>query len=175
MVARAVFLDRDGVINDNSKKVNQPGELVIFPWAGAAIRQLKKAGYLVFIVTNQGGIELGYFTEADLAAIHSYLESQLREQDAAIDEIVHCPHFHQDCECRKPKPGMILALAAKYNINLMKSWMIGDRESDIKAGKAAGCRTVKLGETFPGADLNCNNLEEAAILISNHQTSGLPD
>lgn len=161
----AVFLDRDGVINDNSQKVNQPEDLILLPGVGIAIKQLKQAGYLVLIVTNQGGIELGYFTKADLAAIHSHLESQLREQNAYIDEIVYCPHFHQDCGCRKPKPGMILALAAKYRIQLEKSWMIGDRESDIQAGKAAGCRTVKLGEPDPHADFNCSHLNEAVTFI----------
>ncbi len=165
MSSLAVFLDRDGVINDNSRKVNQPADLILLPGVGAAIKQLKQAGYLVLIVTNQGGIELGYFTETDLAAIHSRLESQLREQDAYIDEIVYCPHFHQDCGCRKPKPGMILALAAKYNIELGKSWMIGDRESDILAGKAVGCRTVKLGEADPHADFNCRHLDEAVTFI----------
>lgn len=169
MSPRAVFLDRDGVINANSKYVNYPEDLIIFPWAGPAIRLLKKAGFLVFIVTNQGGIELGFFTEADLSAIHSVLEFQLRKQDAGIDEIVYCPHFHQDCDCRKPKPGMILGLAEKYHIQLSNSWMIGDRESDIEAGKTAGCRTVKLGEADPGADFNCQRLDEAVTYILNNQ------
>lgn len=161
----AVFLDRDGVINDNSKNVNKPEDLIIFPWSGMAIRRLKKAGYLVFIVTNQGGIELGFFTEIDLAVIHTYLESRLLEQDASIDEIVYCPHFHQNCDCRKPKPGMILSLASKYKIQLAKSWMIGDRESDIQAGKAAGCRTVKLGDAASEADFICRHLGEAVTFI----------
>jgi histidinol-phosphate phosphatase family protein len=169
MFTRAVFLDRDGVINDNSKYVNRPEDLIIFPWAGPAIRMLKNAGYYVFIVTNQGGIELGFFSEADLAAIHSHLKSQLREQDASIDEIVYCPHFHQDCNCRKPKPGMILGLAEKYSIQLPESWMIGDRESDIVAGKAAGCRTVKLGEADSGANFSCRHLDEAVTYILNNQ------
>jgi D-glycero-D-manno-heptose 1,7-bisphosphate phosphatase len=163
----AVFLDRDGVINDNSKIVNQPKDLILLPGVAMAIKRLKQAGYLVCIVTNQGGVELNFLTEADLAAIHSHLQSLLREQNTGIDEIVYCPHFRQNCDCRKPKPGMILALAAKYNIQLAESWMIGDRESDILAGKAAGCRTVKLGEASPAADFNCRHLGEAAAYILN--------
>ncbi|HEX3047986.1 MAG TPA: HAD family hydrolase, partial [Bacillota bacterium] len=152
MSQKAVFLDRDGVINDNSKSVDHPEDLILFPWAGPAIRRLNQAGYLVFIVTNQGGVELGFLTEAELAAIHSHLEALLREHGAKIDEIVYCPHFHEENDCRKPKPGMIQSLAAKYPIILPESWMIGDRESDIQAGNAAGCRTIKLGKPSPQAD-----------------------
>jgi D-glycero-D-manno-heptose 1,7-bisphosphate phosphatase len=95
MVLRAVSLDRDGVINDNSNMVNQPEDLVLLPGVGYALKGLKQAGYLIFVVTNQGGIELGYFTEADLKAIHSHLEALLRKQGAVIDEIKFCPHFKQ--------------------------------------------------------------------------------
>lgn len=168
MVTKAVFLDRDGVINDNSKMVNQPADLILLPGVGPAIQRLKQAGFLVFIVTNQGGIELGFLTEAGLAAIHSHMEALLLKHNVVIDEIIYCPHFKQNCSCRKPKPGMILALTAKYNVELMKSWMIGDRESDIEAGKAAGCRTVKLGDMDPDADYNCRSLEEAVTFILNN-------
>jgi D-glycero-D-manno-heptose 1,7-bisphosphate phosphatase len=173
MPQKAVFLDRDGVINDNSKTVDHLEDLILFPWAGPAIRRLNQAGYLVFIVTNQGGVELGYLTEAELAAIHTRLETLLREQGAKIDEIVYCPHFHVENVCRKPKPGMILSLAAKYSIQLPQSWMIGDRESDVQAGGAAGCRTIKLGQPSPQADFTCDNLDEAVTLIlsSKFQTS----
>ena len=161
----AVFLDRDGVINNNSIQVNRPEDLILYPWAAPAIHKLNTSGFKVFVVTNQGGIELGYITEADLAAIHARMEALLREQNAFIDGIVFCPHFYIKCECRKPKPGMILTLAEKYQIQLAQSWMVGDRESDIQAGKAAGCRTVKLGKASELADFSCDNLAEAVDII----------
>lgn len=165
MPRKTVFLDRDGVINDNTKNVDRPEDLILFPWAAPAIRRLNQAGYLVFIVTNQGGVELGFITEADLAAIHNHLETLLREQGTKIDGIVYCPHFHEECDCRKPKPGMILSLATKYPIQLSNSWMIGDRESDVLAGIAAGCRTIKLGAPSPQADYTCYALDEAVAFI----------
>jgi D-glycero-D-manno-heptose 1,7-bisphosphate phosphatase len=161
----AVFLDRDGVINDNRKPVNKPEDLLIYPWTASAIQQLNEAGYLVFVVTNQGGIELGYFTVKDLEAIHSSLQIGLEKNNAFINEIAYCPHFHQPCECRKPKPGMILNLANKYHVDLKSSWMIGDREPDILAGASAGCHTIKLGQRDVKADYYSKNLGEAVTCI----------
>ncbi|AZR73609.1 D-glycero-beta-D-manno-heptose-1,7-bisphosphate 7-phosphatase [Anoxybacter fermentans] len=165
MSKKAVFLDRDGVINDNSRHVNKPEDLILYPWTASSIQQLKKAGYLVFIVTNQGGIEMGYFTEKDLKAIHDHLETILKADNTCIDGIAYCPHFHQPCDCRKPKPGMILTLAKKHRIDLKVSWMVGDRDIDIQAGKAAGCRTIKLGKQDPNADYCCKNLRQAVDYI----------
>ncbi len=84
MTKKAVFLDRDGVINDNSKHVNQPEDLVLYPWATSSIRRLKEAGYMVFVVTNQGGIEMGYFSDDDLNAIHLHLEALLNEDNTSV-------------------------------------------------------------------------------------------
>jgi len=167
---QAVFLDRDGVVNDNNKFVNRPEDLILYPWTAPAIHRLNETSYLTFIVTNQGGIELGYFTVQDLEAIHTCLKSILEKNHAHIDAITYCPHFYQPCECRKPKPGMILSLAHKYQIDLNRSWMIGDREPDILAGVSAGCRTIKLGKQDVIADYYCNNLSEAVdwILANPH-------
>lgn len=162
---KAVFLDRDGVINDNQKHVNKPEDLVLYSWTRTSIRCLNQAGYKVFVVTNQGGIEMGYFTEADLNAIHSHLSKLLLEEDAVIDEYSYCPHFSSPCKCRKPKPGLITTLAKKHQLDLKNSWMIGDRTSDIQAGVAAGCKTIKIGDTEPLADFNCKNLQEAVNFI----------
>ncbi len=81
------------------------------------------------------------------------------------DEIIYCPHFHQKCECRKPKPGMILTLAEKYDIDLESSWMVGDRDTDILAGNGAGCRTIKLGKVYDNADYSCEHLGGAVEYI----------
>ena len=115
---KAVFLDRDGVINDFHKKVNRPEDLVLFPWAASAIRRLNESGFLVFVVTNQGGVEMGYLTDRDVAAIHSDLEAKLSSQGAKINEIAYCPHYKTSCPNRKPNPGMILNLAQKHDVDL---------------------------------------------------------
>ena len=164
-MVKAVFLDRDGVINDNQKHVNKPEDLVLYPWSGAAIHRLNQAGFKVFVVTNQGGIEMGHFTETDLSAIHVHLSHVLKEENAIIDEYNYCPHFTTPCNCRKPKSGLITTLADKHFVDLKKSWMVGDRTSDIAAGTAAGCRTIKLGNPDQAADYSCKNLFEAVDFI----------
>ena len=161
----AVFLDRDGVINDNRNLVNRPEDLILYPWTASAIRMLNEAHYPVYIVTNQGGIELGFITTQDLENIHTDLKRQLQAKNAYIDEIVYCPHYHQPCDCRKPKPGMLLELAGKHQIDLKHSWMIGDREPDILAGRSAGCQTIKIGIHDVAADYYCDNLREAAEIV----------
>ncbi len=164
-MTKAVFLDRDGVINKYDKPVNQPQDLQLYPWTATAIKRLKQNEYLVFIVTNQGGIESGYFTESDLDEIHQYLIAILSKEDAYIDAIEYCPHFKSECSCRKPQPGMILKLAKEYNINLPESFMIGDRNSDIEAGNRAGCVTIKLGSKYPTANYSVENLKDAVDII----------
>ncbi|HEY8345035.1 MAG TPA: HAD family hydrolase [Bacillota bacterium] len=167
----AVFLDRDGVLNEYAKPVNQPEDLLLFPWTPAAIRRLNQAGFLVFIVTNQGGLESGYFTVEQLEAVHNRLQYLLQAEDAHIDEIVYCPHYRTACSCRKPKPGMLLYLTAKYGVNPAASWMIGDRRADILAGRAAGCHTIKIERPdsnildYVNADFHCRNLQEAVDYI----------
>lgn len=165
MSKKAVFLDRDGVINDNSVHVNKPSDLTLYSWTIPSIQRLNQAGYMVFVVTNQGGVEMGYFTEADLHAIHTHLEELLHAENTMVHEIAYCPHFKTVCDCRKPKPGMLLALANKHGVNLSQSWMVGDFKTDVEAGKAAGCRTVKIGEPVPEADYTCENLEKAVDYI----------
>ncbi len=170
----AVFLDRDGVINDNRKSVNKPEDLILYPWTASAIQKLNQAGYSVYVVTNQGGIELGFFTAGDLENIHAHLKKLLQAENACVDEIVYCPHYHQSCNCRKPKPGMLLDLAEKYPIDLKRSWMIGDREPDILAGANAGCHTIKIGNHDVAADYYCDNLLEAVAIILQAEVNARP-
>ncbi|RKD27554.1 D-glycero-D-manno-heptose 1,7-bisphosphate phosphatase [Caminicella sporogenes DSM 14501] len=162
---KAVFLDRDGVINDNSIPVNKPEDLKIYPWTSEAISKLNKAGYYVFVITNQGGIEMGYFTENDLKNIHNKMIKEINLGGGIIDDIEYCPHFKTKCECRKPSSGMIIKLAKKYNIKLSQSYMIGDRDVDIEAGINAGCKTIKIGENYKRADYTAKNLLEAVNII----------
>jgi D-glycero-D-manno-heptose 1,7-bisphosphate phosphatase len=147
---KAVFLDRDGVINevknDHTPYVNATTDVYLLPGAAKAIKLLNDLRYKVFIVTNQGGIGLGFMKERTLTKIHlKLLDLLLQEAEAVIDDIAYCPHKPQaGCVCRKPKPAMILQLAAKHDIDLKNSFMIGDWVTDIAAGKAAKTRTILI-------------------------------
>jgi D-glycero-D-manno-heptose 1,7-bisphosphate phosphatase len=155
---KAIFLDRDGVINDNSKKhVNKPKDLVIYEGVPEALKKAAEAGYDLFVVTNQGGIEMGHLTHEQLKAIHDKMEEDLKPY-CAFKEIKYCPDFNKNSESRKPKPGMILELAEKHHVDLKNSWMIGDLDTDIEAGIAAGCKTAKLGTKNIAAEVNGRNL-----------------
>ncbi|MCG8540629.1 MAG: HAD family hydrolase [Clostridia bacterium] len=162
---KAVFLDRDGVINDNRKPVNSPEDLKLYPWSAESILQLNNAGYYVFVVTNQGGIEMGYFKEKDLKEIHMKLINEIKKSGANIDGIEYCPHFKTKCNCRKPLPGMLKRLAKKYDVDLKNSFMIGDRNVDIEAGNKSHCKTIKIGKPYSKADYNVKNLLEAVKII----------
>ncbi|WP_027340712.1 D-glycero-alpha-D-manno-heptose-1,7-bisphosphate 7-phosphatase [Halonatronum saccharophilum] len=165
---KAVFLDRDGVINSYDKPVNKADDLELYPWTSESIKRLNNAGYKIYVVTNQGGIECGYFTDNDLDSIHNYMTERLKADGAKIDDIEYCPHFKKDCSCRKPKPGMITKLAKKYDVNLKNSFMVGDRDSDVIAGNKAGCKTIKIGAKFPQADYSVEDLSDATDIILDH-------
>ena len=165
---KAVFLDRDGVINDNKDPVNKPADIKLYSWTAQAIKLLNEAGFHVYVVTNQGGIEMGYFTHEDLQSIHHQMLTELSKHEVRIHGVEYCPHFKTRCKCRKPKPGMILKIAKEHQIDLGSSYMVGDREMDIDAGRKAGCSTVKIGAPYKNADFRVDNLLEAAHLILSH-------
>jgi len=144
----AFFLDRDGVLNYSGKRPpNCPDELRLIAGVGWAIKRLNELGFYVFVVTNQGGVGLGYMSAADLEAIHSKLKAEIAQAGGYIDDIMACTHApHSGCKCRKPQPGMILALAKKHGIDLNGSYTVGDRWMDIAAGKNAGTKTIFIGE-----------------------------
>jgi D-glycero-D-manno-heptose 1,7-bisphosphate phosphatase len=159
-MSKAIFLDRDGVINDNTgKPVNKPKDLIIYDGVGEALKKASQSGYDLFVVTNQGGVELGHLTHENLKAIHHKMEEDLKPY-CSFKEIVYCPDYKRESDCRKPKPGMILELAEKYDIDLKNSYMIGDRDSDIESGIAAGCKTAKIGAKNKTAHVNGKNLYE---------------
>lgn len=165
---RAFFLDRDGVLNKAYKRPpNKPEELKMISGVGEAIARLNSLGYRVFVVTNQGGVGLGYMTHADLDAIHDKLAAHVEAAGGQIDEIRACTHKPKaGCSCRKPKPGMLLELAEKYDIDLTESYMVGDRVMDIEAGKRAGTKTIFVGKTEaapPEADMVSPSLIEAVV------------
>lgn len=156
---KAVFLDRDGTINRYVGFLRRPEELELLDGAAEAIRRINQSGCLAIVVTNQPVIARGEVTWEGLDEIHRKLETLLGQEGAYLDDIFVCPHhpdkgfpgerpeYKVDCDCRKPKPGLLLQAAERYNIDLAGSWMIGDKPRDEAAGHAAGCRTVLLDET----------------------------
>ncbi|EOP32325.1 HAD family hydrolase [Bacillus thuringiensis] len=182
MKNKAIFLDRDGVLNecmtDKVRFVNQPSDLFLLPGTAQAIKIFKEQDYKVYIVTNQGGIGLGYMTTDALNQIHEKLKKDLLKEEpfASIDEISTCIHSpKENCICRKPEPGLIINLANTNNIDLSNSYMVGDRETDIESGQRAGTKTILISnyQSETKADKVFPNLLDFAIhlqkmrLISN--------
>lgn len=157
---RAIFLDRDGTLNKYVGFLTDINDLELMDDAAEAVRRINASGYLAIVITNQPVIARGEVSMEELTQIHNKMETLLGQEGAYIDALYFCPHhpdkgfagerpqFKTECSCRKPKPGMLLQAAQDYNIDLSKSWMIGDSDSDIKAGAAAGCGTVMLDAQF---------------------------
>jgi len=155
---RAVFLDRDGTINQYVGFLKRIEDFQLIDGAAEAVRRINQSGYLAIVVTNQPVIARGDVTWDELNLIHCKMETLLGEEGAYIDDIFVCPHhpekgfpnevpaYKYDCDCRKPKPGLLMQAAEKYNIDLTESWMIGDRPQDAQAGQVAGCRTAVISE-----------------------------
>jgi|SRR5215472_4264696 len=147
-MSRAAFLDRDGVINrkpPDGKYITRWEEMHFLPDVAEAISLLNRAGFLVIVVSNQRCIAKRLLTAYELDSMHQRMCDELAASGATIDEVYHCPHETKPpCSCRKPRPGMLLDAARKYNIALNSSWMIGDSETDMQAGRHAGCKTARL-------------------------------
>jgi histidinol-phosphate phosphatase family protein len=167
---RAVFLDRDGVINrklPSDHYVKSPVEFEILPRVPQAMAMIKDLGFLLVVVTNQRGIARGFMTEDELAAVHLFMTDELKKAGAELDAIYTCPHRDEDdCRCRKPKPGLLLAAADHLDVALSASFMVGDSASDIAAGKEAGTMTVRIrSEEDPDADFTFPGLWDFALYL----------
>jgi D-glycero-D-manno-heptose 1,7-bisphosphate phosphatase len=145
----AVFVDRDGTINERPaphRYIESVAEFRWLPGALAGLTRLGRAGFPLIVVSNQRGVARGRVSWEALASIESEIQNLLRPRGAEISVFRYCPHGLDDgCECRKPKPGLIRAAAEELGIDLAQSWMIGDADSDVQAGLAAGCQTVLIG------------------------------
>lgn len=169
---KAIFLDRDGTINKYVGFLTNIDEFELLDGVAEAIRQINESGYLAIVASNQPVIARGEVSPEELQEIHNKMETLLGQKGAYLDAIFYCPHhphkgyererpeYKIECECRKPKPGMLLAAAEKYNIDLTQSWMIGDSDNDIEAGQAAGCRVIKV-------NTNSSELSSAVKMILN--------
>lgn len=159
-MAKMVILDRDGVINrDSDNYIKSPDEWIALPGSLEAITRLKKAGYLVTVASNQSGVARGLFSEEDLQKIHAKLEQQLAMRGSGVDGIFYCPHGPKDnCICRKPKPGLLFQIAAKFDIELAQTPFVGDSISDVKAAEMAKARPV-LVRTGNGEEVMQNHPE----------------
>lgn len=146
---RAVFLDRDGTLHVEKGYLCRIEDVEFYPGVFRAIRQLRNAGFLVVVVTNQSGVARGYFTITEVNLLHRHIQAFMKRQGAGIDAFYVCPHhpdgvppFRETCMCRKGNAGLLLQAAADFDIDLSASFMIGDKVSDMEAAKNAGCRSL---------------------------------
>ena len=179
---KAAFLDRDGVINIDHAYVHTPEEFTFIDGVFEACRLLQQAGFLLIIATNQSGIGRGYYTEDDFQKLCQWMKERFEENGVRVDEIFLCPHhpekalpaYRMECDCRKPKPGMLLSAQKKWRIDMKSSLMVGDKPGDMQAALAAGVGTRifvgKDGLCCPEPIAECthtarNLLEAAEIMV----------
>lgn len=162
---KAVFIDRDGVVNSDEGHyyIYKSKDFVFNPEIEKSLLQLKKAGFMLVLITNQGGVAKGIYTEDDVISVHSYMQNHLKEHGAEFDAIYYCPHHNSvlECDCRKPKPGMILSAIKELRINPKQSFLIGDSMRDVEAGEAAGlfaCFKVDKNKSIYSKVLNIINI-----------------
>ena len=182
--AKAVFIDRDGVINEDRHYVHRIEDFVLLPGVIKGLALLRDAGFRLIVVTNQAGIARGYYGENELNRLHDYLHEQLALQGVMLDGIYFCPHHPEGnvkelafkCECRKPSPGMLLQAAKDFDLDLVRSVLIGDKLTDLQAGQRAGVGRVVIVESGHlvepaarlAADFVASDLLAAAQLITAH-------
>ncbi len=146
----AVFMDRDGTVSKEIGYVNHPARYELLPRTATAIKKLNQAGIKAILTTNQAGVARGYFKEEMILKVHDKLEKLLEEKDAYLDAIYYCPHhpdvgegkYRQKCNCRKPEPGLLIRGKEEFDINLAKSYMIGDKISDVEVGQKVGAKGI---------------------------------
>jgi D-glycero-D-manno-heptose 1,7-bisphosphate phosphatase len=145
-VRRFVFLDRDGTLIEDREYAFKLRDYAPLPGAYEAVRELRAAGFGAAVITNQSGIGRGLFNESDFARFQSHLLADFAAHGAPLEASYHCPHSPDaGCDCRKPRPGLVLRAARELGADLLESWVIGDRDSDVELAAAAGCRAVRIG------------------------------
>lgn len=150
MKRRALFIDRDGTISEEVGYVNHPSRFRVFPYSATALKLLNEHNWLTIVTTNQAGVARGYFSEGMINEVHQKLMAELEAHGAHLDAIYYCAHhpsvgeapYRQECDCRKPKPGLVFRAAEDFSIDLEESWMVGDRYSDIELARNAGLKSA---------------------------------
>lgn len=172
---KAAFIDRDGVINEERHYLHRKEDFVILPGVAQGIKTLASSGYKIVVISNQAGIARGYYNEESVRALHEYMREILQKEGAHIDAVYYCPHhvlgsekrYTYQCDCRKPRIGMLLRVATDLNLNLSRSVLIGDKLSDIEAGKNASLACMVLVES--GHPVSAFDRTQADIVTSNLQ------
>ena len=160
----AVFLDRDGTINVEGGYINHVDRFGLIEGAAEAVILLKNNGLKTIVVTNQTGVAQGYYPESHLARLHNKMKALLKEKGAELDAIYYCPHhpsigeppYRQDCDCRKPKLGMIRKAEKDLSVDARKSYMVGDKISDVEFGRRAGCKSILVLTGYGKGELEYN-------------------
>lgn len=168
---RAVFLDRDGVLNSDNGYVSKVDDFEFIDGVIDACKVLKAKGYLLIVITNQSGIARGYFSEEQFHTLTEWMDWSLADRGVDLDGIYYCPHHAQkgigefkiECDCRKPKPGMLLSAIEELNIDITNSFLVGDKVSDLQAGFAAGIKTNYLVRT--GKDITAEGEQMATAVF----------
>jgi D-glycero-D-manno-heptose 1,7-bisphosphate phosphatase len=158
---KAVFVDRDGTLNVEKNYLYRVEDFEFIPGVLEAIRRLRDSGFLVIVVTNQSGVARGYFTLAEVDALHRHIQNELKKSGTCIDGFYVCPHhptegvgeYRRECDCRKGEPGLLLRAAAEHHIDLLGSYMIGDKVADVEAGERAGCKPLLVMTGYGGAEV----------------------
>jgi len=165
-----IFLDRDGVINKEVGYLHKVEDFEFIDSVFDACLDFQSSGYKIIIVTNQSGIERGYYSEEDFQTVTKWMFDQFKQHNIQILDVFFCPHGpDSNCDCRKPKPGMFLEAREKYSINMHKSWMIGDKEADIQAANSAGISNTVLVKS--GHDIDEKNSKAKFIFDSINQVT----
>ncbi|MFH1332874.1 MAG: HAD family hydrolase [archaeon] len=164
---RSVFLDRDGTINVDRGYVCKVKDFKFLPGAVRALKGLYDNDFDLFVVTNQSGIDRGFYTLEDMHIVHKHMREELSMCCIELKDIVYCPHnpSGKKCNCRKPKTGMLDFLIEKYDIDVLRSYLVGDKDGDVEAGKKVGVTTIRIGGPSSFADYHCSSLLEASEII----------
>jgi len=174
----AIFIDRDGTLSHEVGYVNHISRFRLYPWAVEAVRLINKSGYLAVVATNQAGVARGYFPESLVREVHASLDATMQAGGARIDGIYYCPHhpsvgeprYRRDCDCRKPRPGLLRQAEAALGIDLGRSWVVGDRLGDMKLAWSVGARgaLVRSGYGLGELTYDARSWDRQPDLVADH-------